>query len=320
MKRDLRTISELSEQTGFLLLTVEKVIRLAEILTEIHSHPFLSNRLVLKGGTAIQLFYLKAKRLSVDLDFNYIGALEKNKMLEERPQVEEALKRSCASLGYTMRRIPTEEHAGGKWRLVYQSATNQSQVLELDINYLYRIPIWGTHKKKIYLPGGEINCTFPIVDERELWAGKIAAALSRAEPRDFYDLTCMPTSLRKSADLRRTAILFASGGRNDLRKVNFKIIDQLSPKEIQDRLFPVIRADEALDPNQIKDIGLKIIKPILNFNQQEGEYLDLFLDRGNYQPELLFPEEELSKIVESHPVLLWKEKNLRQFLKKSGVI
>lgn len=37
MKRDIRTITQLSEATGFLALTIEKVVRLAEILIELRS-------------------------------------------------------------------------------------------------------------------------------------------------------------------------------------------------------------------------------------------------------------------------------------------
>ncbi|HXN21293.1 MAG TPA: nucleotidyl transferase AbiEii/AbiGii toxin family protein [Candidatus Dormibacteraeota bacterium] len=50
-------------------------------------HSFLRNKLVLKGGTALNLFYLDLARLSVDIDLNYIGREE---MLSERPDVTKA--------------------------------------------------------------------------------------------------------------------------------------------------------------------------------------------------------------------------------------
>ncbi|MCG2795115.1 MAG: nucleotidyl transferase AbiEii/AbiGii toxin family protein [Actinomycetia bacterium] len=38
------------------------------------SWPKGEGKLVLKGGTALNLFYLDMPRLSVDIDLNYIGA------------------------------------------------------------------------------------------------------------------------------------------------------------------------------------------------------------------------------------------------------
>lgn len=51
---------------------LEKVYHLLELLEEFMAVPYLSDRLVLKGGTAINLFCTdQFPRLSVDLDFNY---------------------------------------------------------------------------------------------------------------------------------------------------------------------------------------------------------------------------------------------------------
>ena len=38
---------------------LEKVPRLRELLTELRNHPLLSGKLVLKGGTPLNLFYLE---------------------------------------------------------------------------------------------------------------------------------------------------------------------------------------------------------------------------------------------------------------------
>jgi len=57
---------------------------LKQSLFEFHRHPFLNTRLVLKGGTAINLFYLDLARLSVDIDLSYIGQIERGPMLDEK--------------------------------------------------------------------------------------------------------------------------------------------------------------------------------------------------------------------------------------------
>ena len=71
--------------TGYGPDTLEKVLRLLELLDEIAPDPVLSRRLALKGGTALNVFYLDLDRLSVDIDLNYVGALDLAAMERERP-------------------------------------------------------------------------------------------------------------------------------------------------------------------------------------------------------------------------------------------
>jgi predicted nucleotidyltransferase component of viral defense system len=72
--------SELLEEAtkvGFRPEILEKVWHLLGILDEINRHPFLKERLVLKGGTALNLFMFNLPRLSVDIDLNYVGGIHK---------------------------------------------------------------------------------------------------------------------------------------------------------------------------------------------------------------------------------------------------
>ena len=85
MKFTPAQIRELAGNTGFPADNLEKVLRLQELLTEFHKHPFLIGKLVLKGGTALNLFYLNLARLSVDIDLNYIGSIAREATLNELP-------------------------------------------------------------------------------------------------------------------------------------------------------------------------------------------------------------------------------------------
>jgi len=66
----------------------------------------------LKGGTALNMFVLDLPRLSVDIDLNYVGALDREGMLAERPRIEQAAQAVFSREGFTARRIP-DEHAAG---------------------------------------------------------------------------------------------------------------------------------------------------------------------------------------------------------------
>jgi predicted nucleotidyltransferase component of viral defense system len=110
---------------GFRAEMLEKVIRLMDVLNELFHNTFLKQRLVLKGGTALNLFYLDMPRLSVDNDLNYIGAIDRKIMLEERQELETILFGLCQRAGLAIKRAETE-HAGGKWRLTFASVMQPS--------------------------------------------------------------------------------------------------------------------------------------------------------------------------------------------------
>src|SRR3974377_2466891 len=107
-----------AETLGFRAESLEKAIRLLNLLEAVRSHPFLRSRVALKGGTALNLFLFDLPRLSVDIDINYVGTREREAMLEERPKLEAAIQAVCSRERLTVRRVPGE-HAGGKWRLSY---------------------------------------------------------------------------------------------------------------------------------------------------------------------------------------------------------
>ena len=145
MRLSASELLPVADSTGFRAEILEKVIHLLNLLNALNSHPFLKRKWVLKGGTALNMFVFNLPRLSVDIDLNYIGALNREEMLKERQGIDQALKAVFSREGFTVRRVPVE-HAGGKWRLNYQSFTGQSGNLEVDFNFMFRQPLWDIRK------------------------------------------------------------------------------------------------------------------------------------------------------------------------------
>jgi len=87
-----------------------------DLLEAIFSHSYHIDCLVLKGGTALNLFVFDLPRLSVDIDLNFIGLPDRNLMLLEKPNLEKSLEALFQRKNYSIRRIP-KKHAGGKWQL-----------------------------------------------------------------------------------------------------------------------------------------------------------------------------------------------------------
>ena len=60
-------LSKEKRALGYRLEIIEKVAWLIEVLNAIAEDSYLSNRLVLKGGTALNLFHFDLPRMSVDI-------------------------------------------------------------------------------------------------------------------------------------------------------------------------------------------------------------------------------------------------------------
>lgn len=67
-------INALAGKTGFQTASLLKQMSLILILSEIQRHPLLSKAFVVRGGTAINLFWYDLPRLSVDIDLNYLAS------------------------------------------------------------------------------------------------------------------------------------------------------------------------------------------------------------------------------------------------------
>ena len=65
-------LGRMAQENGFVRDTLEKVLRLTEILKFIDRDDFLKRHLALKGGTAINMTIFDLPRLSVDIDLDYI--------------------------------------------------------------------------------------------------------------------------------------------------------------------------------------------------------------------------------------------------------
>lgn len=66
---DIIYMGKKAKELGFIRDTLEKVIRLADILEYFNINPALKDNLALKGGTAINLTIFNLPRLSVDIDW-----------------------------------------------------------------------------------------------------------------------------------------------------------------------------------------------------------------------------------------------------------
>lgn len=305
-----------SQATGFRPEVLEKVMQLLNLLDGLNRHPFLKERWALKGGTALNLFLFDVPRLSVDIDLNYIGSVDRETMLAERPKIEKAVLAVCSREGMNITRVPTD-HAGGKWRLRYDSSLSEGGNLEIDLNFMFRLPLWPVAICDATV-GTSSASQIPVLDLHELAAGKLAALFARHASRDLFDAHHLLTQMNLDTQkLRLGFVLYGGMNRKDWRSVAIQDVGY-EPRELENQLVPVVR-DTFLHQQKTSDWAERMIaecrqrlKIVLPLNAQEMEFLDRLLDYGKIEPQFLTDDEAIMDRIRSHPLLQWKAVNVRQ--------
>ncbi len=315
------TVRRAARETGFREEAVEKVLYLAAILHRLCAHPDLRDAWVLKGGTALNLFHLDVPRLSVDIDINYIGSRDLEAMRAARPGFERALVACCEREGCQVRRAPGE-HAGGKYRLRYAGGIGGPGSLELDVNFVQRVPLFSIDRRRPRFPPAEAAGAVPVLAMEELAAGKFAALVTRTAARDAFDAwqlgEAMPDLLGRAA-LRTAFVVQVAGTREDLRAKDPGTV-RLPDRAVRDELLPLLRAEARPlggDPDAIgthlNAVCRNVATWLLKWQANEREFLDRLLGAGEIVPTLLTDDPSLQDRIGAQPMLRWKAMHVRQY-------
>lgn len=313
MKLSREKLMREAGSTGFRPESLEKVIRLVGLLNEIFRHEDLRERLVLKGGTALNLFLFDVPRLSVDIDLNYIGSADLKGMEADRPGLEAKLQAVFETDDFSVRRMPVD-HAGGKWQLRYAGAQGQGGNLEVDLNYLHRIPLEPIQVMDSKLLGTFQAKRIPVLDLHDLAAGKLIALLDRSAARDVFDAAGLFAHPELEMErLRLPFVVMGAMSRNmDLRAATpERAMGVLVDYERMVR--PLLRQGaNRVDPEPIQIQARDGLANLLPLRPHETAFIEALWERGEICSELLTPNPELQARIAAMPLLLWKAQNVRQ--------
>ena len=313
-----QTLQRIAEETGHQTGTLEKVMRLLDLLQEIAHDSVLAERLVLKGGTALNVFHLGLDRLSVDIDLNYVGALDRTVMEAERPTVDAALNRLLVSQGYGIRRQP-DEHAGGKWIGRYGSVLGGNATLEVDVNYMARQPLFGATRMNS-VPLGDMRARDVLVlDIHEIVAGKLVALIDRHAARDLFDARrILSIDGLDWSRIKAAVLAFGASGRRDWRTMSLDAIKG-DPREFRQKLAICLPRDRFAGKGDVDawvDETIALCRERFAFlfvlTANESEFLDGVLDRGEINAGLLDIAPDIRARIRAMPMLAWKCRHVRK--------
>jgi len=322
MSPSLTFLERCAADTGFQVGVLEKVVRLGELAADVMRHPLLGHALALKGGTALNLAFGSPTRLSVDLDFNYVACLARDEMLRDRPRIEAAVTHLVRRHQY-MVQASGDAFAGRKFYLSYRSVLGHRDRVEVDLNYLMRLPLAEPEDRVLWQPGGLDAPRVRVVSVTELCVGKLLALLDRCAPRDVWDVANFPPESARVLDRREFRAWFIGMSavlRSPLEShTRERLATLVTERTVVEQLLPMLIAGATVSAAGLIDNAWKVAERFVRLDANERAYLDAF-NAGELLPDRLFGGDEArASIIASHPAVLWRLQNTREFRKQTAL-
>lgn len=181
----------------------DRVRLLVEILPVVASEP----RFALKGGTAINLFEHDLPRLSVDIDLAWLPVHD---YAEDAKLIAEALGRLADALRARPLKLQVQTSTGEGGVVTRLVASRGRARVQIETTPVMR----GTvHPVRTMVVRPRVEEAFgfaevQVLEFADLYAGKLAAALSRQHPRDLFDVGLLLEDERADVSLWRTFLVY----------------------------------------------------------------------------------------------------------------
>ena len=305
-RHDRKYFEVLSEKTLFQKDVLEKVYRLLDLLRLIYGDEFLGSRLVLKGGTAINMIYLNMPRLSVDLDFNYVSPGTRESMLYSREIIDKTLSKIFRSEGYEVDRF--KPYALMQFNLKYKNTTGNIDRIKLEINFMERVPVYKIAEKGISI--FDVHLKARTYEIEELFATKLRALFMRSASRDLFDVYCLLKNKIPFDELRlKKCFIFYFCLAGDFRKIDADVISGIDADDARKFLLPLLGKGVKMDMSDAFLALSGFAAKILALDPGEAKFVDGFYNGKSADLELLFGNVGYNPELKFHPMLEWRLKN-----------
>ena len=312
---DKRILTEQAKQLGFLTAPFEKMSRLIEVLHFLNDREDLSEKLALKGGTSINLTVFNLPRLSVDIDLDFTKNLTREETRIERDKIDSILERYMAAAGYTKKDKSKRTHILDSYVFSYTNAAGNPDNIKVEINYALRAHVLAYSETEILTTGIFPQLAIRTLNPIEIFSSKIVALSSRAAARDLYDINNMvqfevfnePEKLM----LRKCAVFYAAvAGEVAETALNFSRMEDITAYKVRTDLVPMLRKTERFEVQSARNRVSEFLRKYIELSDDERTFVKQFR-QGNYKPQLLFDDAEIIKRIESHPMAMWRLRNIR---------
>ncbi|MFN2354100.1 MAG: nucleotidyl transferase AbiEii/AbiGii toxin family protein [Desulfopila sp.] len=197
--------------------------------------------------------------------------------------------------------------------------------LEVDLNFMYRVPLWPVMLSNSYPVGTWQASQIPVIDIHELAAGKLAALLARRQARDLFDSHRILHKENLGHDKLRTAfVVYGAMNRKDWRRVSVEDVN-FESAELARKLIPTLRVTGSAEQESIDQYGARLVEEcrqalsvVLPCTEKEKAFLDLQLEQGEIDSTILTSDLDLQQRIQRQPLLEWKAVNVRKYKGYNG--
>lgn len=312
---NIRDLTNIAQYNKFNRDTLEKVLRLSELLKILNENEEFKGKYVLKGGTAINLCLFDFPRLSVDIDMNFNSNSSKEEMLETRELHRKLISAFVALDGYTIDPKSRFTFTLDSYLLKYTNAAGSRDNIKIELNYSNRIQILEPVNYKL---SSKIidNESILALNKIELYGSKIAALIGRTTARDIFDVFQLINKqilLDSELDMLKKCSIFYLLTSNEFQSLGDllnqfkKNMENLSFSAIKRNLIPLLHVGERIDTDAFKQTVSQFIETLFELTETEQKYIDSF-NAGEFNPELLF-DKAIADRLKEHPMVLWKMMN-----------
>lgn len=208
----------------------KQVSLLLEILPEVAKEDVFA----LHGGTAINLFCLNMPRLSVDIDLTYIPASDDRDT--DLHNIRSALERIKERLRKQIPNISFSDPVRAEEELKLICTTPEAMV-KIEVNQINRGIIADAELAILCDKAQEAFdkfCEVRMVSQKQLWGGKIIAALDRQHPRDLFDIRNLINEVGYSTDIKEGFVFFLLCSKRPIQELmSPHLVDQSAVFESQ---------------------------------------------------------------------------------------
>jgi predicted nucleotidyltransferase component of viral defense system len=294
---------------GFSSDTIEKMKRLCDLLLAIQNAEFISKRLSLYGGSALNFLYLNNSRLSEDLDYNY-RHIDKEDWSKIRDRIDSDLKWILNSLGYKKEDIKINSlYNQCRFHLNYISETGVKDDLKIEIGYMRRIPNLNKDCIKSFnhlTNDVKINVMTPV--KEELFANKFATMISRSKtylnPRDIFDVYSISKenfNHRLFLDLVAIEAMLMEMPYSEIIQINERLVNGKLSGKIEHLINRKINFENII--SDVVGFSDKTIKELSLYKLDIT--IDSFYDSGKLNLKEFKYKDKLNINLEKHPQLEW---------------
>ena len=246
---------------------VEQDLIISRALVEIFSHPFLSESVAFRGGTALFKLYVSPVRYSEDIDLVQMNPGPIGPIMDA---VQEKLNPWLGS--------PKRKQSEGRVTLTYRMESEDGLPLRLkiEINSREHFSVLGFHKHSFEVKSRWFSGSVSIMTYRldELLATKVRALYQRKKGRDLFDLWAAFTTTE--AQPERVVSCFLRYMEHEGHKVSRAEFEQNFLEKLNDQSFiedigPLCITDTGYDLHKAVEFVMNQLAPLIPGESWQGK-------------------------------------------------